>query len=227
MARSCTICVFAKPPRAGMVKTRLASSIGAEAAATLASAFLVDTWQMVAGLKWAQPVLAATEESGFPWLPRNVPRWLQGDGDLGARIERVLCRALERGCPALAIGADTPGLPVPLMVDARFELERADAVLGPATDGGFYVIGMRDCPPGALAGLPWSDGQTFAATLARLRALRLRVTVLEPWFDVDRIEDLARLRALIRFGGLKAPETTKALAEIGLFRSASGHDSCA
>lgn len=227
MSTSCTVCVFAKPPRAGAVKTRLASSIGAEPAAGLASAFLRDTWRSVTRLPWARPVLAATEKAGFPPLGGRTAVWLQGEGDLGARLERVLRRALTRGWPAIAIGADSPGMPQRLVEGARLALESADAVLGPADDGGFYLLGMRTCPAGGLDRLPWSTAETFRVTHARLRALGLEVAVLEPWFDVDRPQDLARLIALIGFGGLDAPATTQELASLGLLPAGPRLRTCA
>ena len=226
MKRPATICVFAKPPLPGTAKTRLAASIGEGPAAELAAAFLEDTWSAVGRLEWAQPVLAVTDEAAFRFWPADVPRWPQGGGDLGLRLERVLGRALERGHPALAVGADTPGLPTRLLEQARAALERADAVLGPAEDGGFYLLGMRVCPAGALAELPWSEPRTFSATLVRLRELGLQVAVLEPWFDVDRLEDLSRLAVLIRAGGVAASATARALVAHGFLPSAPASRSC-
>jgi len=211
------ICIFAKPPVAGQVKTRLAAVLGHERAAALASAFLEDTIDAVRRLNWARPALASTEP-----VERNDLRvLLQGEGDLGARIERVLAAALQlertadrlqptaSGAAAIAIGADSPALPERLLEAARAGLLRADAVLGPADDGGFYLLGLRACPEGLLAGLPWSAADTCARTLDRLRERGLRVEVLEPWFDVDRPEDLDRLRELLRTGQLDAPRTAR------------------
>ncbi len=201
------ICIFAKPPVAGQVKTRLAAALGSERAAELARAFLDDTISAVQALPWAQPALATTEivESGLPLL-------LQGEGDLGERIERVLRAALQVAPPAIAIGADAPALPRRFLEAARAALDRADAVVGPAEDGGFYLLGLRLCPEGLLAGLPWSASDTFTRTVERLRARGLRVEVLERWFDVDRAEDLERLRALLRSGEIDAPRTARLLA---------------
>jgi rSAM/selenodomain-associated transferase 1 len=201
------ICIFAKPPVAGRVKTRLAAALGPERAAELARAFLDDTISAVRALPWAQPALATTEivESDLPLL-------LQGEGDLGERIERVLRAALQVAPSAIAIGADAPALPRRFLEAARAALDRADAVVGPAEDGGFYLLGLRLCPEGLLAGLPWSASETFTRTVERLWARGLRVEVLERWFDVDRPEDLERLRALLRSGEIDAPRTARLLA---------------
>jgi rSAM/selenodomain-associated transferase 1 len=200
------ICIFAKPPVAGKVKTRLAAVLGDGRAAALASAFLQDTIASVQSLPWARAVLASTEA-----VESKLPVLLQGEGDLGARIEHVLRAALRLAPSAAAIGADAPALPNRLLEAARAALDREDAVLGPAEDGGFYLLGLRSCPEGLLAGLPWSDSETCARTLERLQARGLRVELLEPWFDVDRIEDLERLRAALLSGEIIAPHTAQLL----------------
>ena len=78
-----------------------------------------------------------------------------------------------------------PALPVQLVRLASERLDRADAVLGPAVDGGYYLIGLRRCEPGLLGGLPWSQPSTFAATRARLVARGYTVAEIPAWFDVD------------------------------------------
>ncbi len=200
------ICVFAKPPVAGEVKTRLAATLGPERAAALARAFLDDTLEAVQSVPWAEAALATTAP-----FPAPVPTLLQGPGDLGARIERVLRAALERAPAAIAIGADAPALPLRLLEAARSALAVADAVLGPAADGGFYLLALRRCPEGLLAGLPWSAADTCLRTAAQLRAAGLRTVLLEEWFDVDRPEDLERLRAALQAGEVVAPRTAALL----------------
>jgi len=203
------ICIFAKPPVAGEVKTRLAAAVGAEVAARLARAFLDDTIDSVRELAWAVPALASTAP-----VTADVPVLLQGEGDLGERIERVLRAALEQAPIAFAIGADTPALPSRLLESARAALKEVDVAIGPAQDGGFYLLALRQCPEGLLRDLPWSSVDTLQATLKRLRVLGLRSRLLEPWFDVDRAEDLERLRALIEQGALRAPRTALVLADL-------------
>jgi uncharacterized protein len=200
------ICIFAKPPVAGQVKTRLAAALGPERAAELARAFLDDTIAAVTALPWARAALATTEP-----VQTALPVLLQGEGDLGARIERVLRTALQRAPLTIAIGSDAPALPARFLEAARAALQDADAVVGPADDGGFYLLGVRVCPEGLLADLPWSSSDTFTRTIERLRARGLRAHVLDPWFDVDRVEDLDRLRAALRSGEIVAPRTARLL----------------
>jgi uncharacterized protein len=215
VAPDTSICVFFKPPRPGEVKTRLIPAVGAEGAAALAQAFFRDTWRCVESLNWAVPILASTESSSHevspgPW----TPVWLQGSGDLGARIERILRKALAQRPSAIAIGADSPGIPSRFLDHAHDALRSADAVLGPCDDGGFYLLGVRECPPGLLAGIPWSQSNTFDCTLKRLSELGLKTTVLDKWYDIDRPEDLERLEAQLSSGAVLAPSTAKVLAEL-------------
>jgi uncharacterized protein len=207
------LCVFAKPPRAGEVKTRLAPALGDEGAARLARAFLLDTWALVTHVPWGSPVLA----SPGPWpegiLPAPVEVWPQGEGDLGARMERVLRRALERYPAAIVLGADSPGLSLAQLDSAREKLAHADAVFGPSEDGGFYLLALRRLPEGAFVELPWSQSHTLERTEARLVSLGLTVARVAPFFDVDVPEDLARLEAELVSGRLHAPATWAALRE--------------
>lgn len=211
-ARDTTLCIFAKAPRAGAVKTRLAATIGADAAARLADAFFWDTLELAEQLAPVRVVVALSgNEMLLPALRDRVDVWPQGEGDLGARLERNLRRALTESPRVLAVGTDSPGLPVALLVQALAALDTHDAVLGPADDGGFYLLGTRTCPEGLLSGLPWSSANTREKTLARLEERGLTVKVLAPWFDVDREQDLERLRTLLGAGEIHAPATCRVL----------------
>ncbi len=205
------ICVFAKLPVPGRVKTRLVPSLGSRGAAELAKVFLQDTWASVSALPWAKPVLASTGKDLPDCLPSQAEVWLQGDGDLGARLENISHRALCDHAYVIAIGADSPGLPAKYLEQAREALARADAVIGPCEDGGFYLLGLRECPTGLLSGIPWSAPTTCLETIAKLQAAGLTVYILDDWFDVDTAEDLERLNALITAKQIEAPETKRFL----------------
>ncbi len=209
------ICVFLKPPQPGKVKTRLIPAFGAEGAAALAEAFFRDTWSCVTSLGWVLPIVASTEALDSEFLAHpSAEVWLQGDGDLGARIERILRRGLARRRFAIALGADSPGIPRNVLEDARQALRAADAVLGPCDDGGFYLLGVRDCKQGLLADIPWSQPTTFACTLDRLRARGLKTAVLDSWFDVDRPGDLVRFSEQLIAGTMRAPHTARVVAKL-------------
>ena len=204
------VAVFAKPPRAGEVKTRLCPPLTPIGASRIAKAFLTDTWNLVTAIPWAQPVLATTSHA--PELPQADRVWLQGEGDLGARIERIARLALETADSVIVIGADSPGLPPRFLDAARLALATHDAVIGPCDDGGFYLLGLKRCPPLLFADLPWSDSTTAAATSARIRAAALSLFELPKWFDVDHAHDLERLVDLIAKGEIEAPASAAALA---------------
>lgn len=205
------ICVFAKPPVPGRVKTRLAPLLGSQRAAELAKAFLHDTWASASSLSWAKPVLASTEEGLQDFLPGPIEIWLQGEGDLGARLENISRRALRDHPHMIAIGTDSPGLPTKYLEQAREALHSADAVIGPSEDGGFYLLGLRKCPTGLLSGIPWSAPTTCLETIAKLQAAGLTVYILDNWFDVDTARDLEKLNALITGKQVEAPSTQRFL----------------
>jgi uncharacterized protein len=216
MSQRTTVCVFAKRPLAGKVKTRLAAELGAAYAAELASCFLSDTLTLAESRSWADVVLATTDEPWARQLVGAARAWPQGSGDLGERLERVLRRALSRGPSVIALGSDSPGLPAHLLDEARQALSEHDAAIGPSEDGGFYLLGLNRCPEGLLCGLPWSAPNTLFCTLARLQARGLSVAQLSSWFDVDVPLDLKRLTGLLRAGVIDAPVTA---ARLGVARS--------
>lgn len=212
-----TLCVFAKPPVPGQAKTRLARTVGRDAAADLARAFFDDTLAGLVVLPWAHVIVALAA----PWPACPFPGgqiWLQGPGDLGQKMEAVLARALARGLPVMALGTDAPGLPVARLEAARDLLlaGRAEAVLGPADDGGFYLLGLSSCPPGVLHDLPWSVPETCGATAARLQSRGMSVALVESWFDVDDEAGLRRLSHLLARGEVSAPRTAEVIARLGM-----------
>jgi len=187
--------------------------LGDATAAILAGAFIIDTWSLLRSLDWADPILATTDAADPFWaeLP-GVTVWPQGDGDLGDRMERAFRRALETHDAAIIIGGDVPGVPVAALNQAREALKFADVVLGPAEDGGFYLIGFRGtCPVDAFSGVEWSSSRTRADTKARLRSLGLSILKVTPWFDIDVVDDLYRLRHLGDRLRRAAPETARVL----------------
>jgi rSAM/selenodomain-associated transferase 1 len=214
------VCVVAKHPRPGRVKTRLDGDPAT--AAALARALLDDCLAAVAALPWARLVVASTEPARARRALPALEIWPQGGGDLGARLERALARALALADDAFVLGADVPG-PAPLLEAARAAIQAAGAVLGPCDDGGFYLLGLRRAAfrPGLLAGLPWSAADTCAATRARLEAHQLQVASAPPWFDVDRPEDLFRLAHLVTDGSVSAPAFSRLVASLPRSFSAS------
>jgi rSAM/selenodomain-associated transferase 1 len=207
------ICIFAKPRQADLVRTRLLTASGAECAAELAEAFLQDTVALVRTLPWAECIIVATERFERSYFrPEEV--WLQSEGDLGERLEKILRLALKRRSTVLAIGADSPGVPAVFLEDARKALQEADAVLGPSTSGGFYLIGLKDCPVGVLGGIQWSHSSRLADTAARLELYGMKTSRIGEWLDVDTPADLERLRRYLEKTPSAASKTTALLQRI-------------
>ncbi|MBI4463612.1 MAG: TIGR04282 family arsenosugar biosynthesis glycosyltransferase [Acidobacteria bacterium] len=207
------VCIFVKPFVAGQVKTRLIPSLGAEGAAELAEAMFQDTQVMVRAVPWAQDIIASTAPMPKT-LASNNRVWLQGEGNLGARLERILRQALAYSEMAIAIGADSPGLPLRVFEQARSRLQSADAVFGPCEDGGFYLLGLRRCPSGFLDTIAWSQHDTLLQAMARFRKFGLTSSLLDRWFDVDRPDGLERLCSFISSGQIAAPRTAEMLRRL-------------
>jgi rSAM/selenodomain-associated transferase 1 len=183
------ICIFAKPPLPGKAKTRLIPELGEVRAAELAEAFLQDTVGMVRSCKWASCRIAATENFERSYFqPEEV--WLQGEGDLGMRLERIFRRGLQEFDMVFALGADSPGLLPGALARARDELRKTDAVLGGTSDGGYYLLGMKKCPEGILGNIQWSHVQTYTETVARLHEKGWTIAAIDRWLDIDTPEDL-------------------------------------
>jgi rSAM/selenodomain-associated transferase 1 len=190
---SAIVSIFARPPERGKANAGLIPELGAERAAELAEAFLEDTVAMVRTLDWAECIIAAATRFERQYFkPHEV--WLQSEGDLGERLEKILRLALKRREIVLAIGDDTPNLPAAHLESARKALNTADAVLGPSLDGGFYLIGLNDCPVGLLAEIQWSHSTTLAATTTKLDQFGMKTVLINPWYDIEGHDDLERLR---------------------------------
>lgn len=179
------LAVFAKAPLPGRVKTRLALPPGKSA--QLYAAFVRDTLQKAAAL--GPPVCVFFDGDRAllePLAPANV-RWAgQGGGDLGARLARV-------PAPCLILGTDSPHLPPSVLRLALDALTHHDVVLGPAEDGGYYLIGLRGGQPALFDDIAWSTDAVMAQTLARADALGLSVFQTPSWYDLDTPADLRRL----------------------------------
>jgi rSAM/selenodomain-associated transferase 1 len=188
--------VFAKPPVPGSTKTRLAAEIGDDAAAALAQAMLRDVWQAVCAVEGVMPLLAVSQAGAFPDPISDATMWPQGKGDLGARLERIFRRGLGQFATVLAVGSDVPHLTPAHIKDAVLMLDRNDAVLGPSPDGGYYLLGLKQCPKGLLSDLPWSCCDTLRTTEDRLRSRGFSIGIVQSLSDIDVAADLNVLRSV-------------------------------
>jgi rSAM/selenodomain-associated transferase 1 len=213
--------VLAKWPRPGMVKTRLAAAVGAERAAQLAEAFLrdvVDRFAIVADERWLG--FAPDNDAARTWFQalsaERYTLWPQPAGGLGERIEAFFAAAASLGTvSAVLIGSDSPTLPTEFVEQAFGLLEEHPTVLGPAEDGGYYLIGARTPLTGVLRAVRWSSEHALRDTQAALHRAHLPPALLPTWYDLDAAVDLQRVvsdcQAARRRGQLCPAPRTEAL----------------
>ena len=207
---STALIVFAKAPVAGLAKTRLIPALGAAGAAALAERLLVHAVEAAVAAGFDTVELCITPDAGHPLFRQLQQRHglrpaAQGDGKLGARMQRALARALQTHDRALLIGSDLPGLDAACLRSAAAALADQDAVFVPALDGGYGLVGLRRPAPQLFDGLRWSTPQVMQHTRERAAAAGLRVAELAPLPDIDRPADLAHLPA--HWLQADAPET--------------------
>jgi rSAM/selenodomain-associated transferase 1 len=233
------LAIFAKAPIAGQVKTRLAPVLTPEGAASLYRCFLLDTVEL-AMKATERPAWAVDRRQTFifytppeAWqVLRSGPHGLeemieqpidllpQGSGDLGSRMSDAFQDLFMRGYEAVVIiGGDLPTLPLSRLNAAFAALERRPGaegplwvVLGPSLDGGYYLIGLRAPQPALFEGIAWGTSRVLGQTVDRITRLGLKVECLEPWYDVDTVDDLdflvAHLRLLMACGRSNLPRRT-------------------
>ena len=154
-----------------------------------------------------RPILSTTVRGDFPVRVSPDDIWLQGDGDLGQRIERIFNRGLLDAPAVIAIGADSPALTAAHLRAALRALQTNDVVVGPSSDGGFYLLALRRGKPDSFTSLPWSSSKTLHALKKRIEECCLSIAELEPLFDVDTPRDLLTLETHLLTHPSSAPAT--------------------
>ena len=186
MTLSPTLVIFARLPVPGKAKTRLVPMLGEEGAARVYARLLQHTLDVAreSGLS-VQLRVTGGEKAAFAQLyGADITIVEQGEGDLGARMARV-------AAPALIIGSDCPGMTPPLLRSAAEALSDRRVVLGPASDGGYYLLGLREPMPFLFTDMAWSTPQVLPETLRRLAARGIGPAILPELADIDTPEDLA------------------------------------
>lgn len=197
------VLLFLKAPREGFVKTRLAAEIGA-AEATRVYRRLAERQFAAVPADWPVEVWFApadAEAEMRAWLGARPVLHAQPDGDLGARLTRAVDNAFARGASGvLVVGGDCPELDEETLREASAALVGGrELVLGPATDGGYYLIGLARPMPRVFADIPWSTADVLSATLHRASECGVVAALLLAKDDVDTLADLRR-HAITLFG---------------------------
>lgn len=210
------ILVVAKAPVPGLAKTRIAETVGADIAADIAAAALLDTLDAVAAAPVAARIVALTGDLDAAARRAELTQRLadftvigqRGDGFADRLANAHADVSAAYGLPVLQIGMDTPQVTADLLADCARSLLTADAVLGLAGDGGWWVLGVTD-PAAAdcLRRVPMSRADTGAVTLAALRDTNVNVTLVAELNDVDTVADIDAVRRACRADGRFARAT--------------------
>ena len=213
--------IVARTPRLGEVKTRLAASLGPVTTLQLYRAFLTDLARRFAtasdcSLHWAY---TAAEGDFAAELAQLVPDVDIGDcfpqhgRDFADRLYQVFRETTTRAfARTIVISSDSPQVSSTLISQARLALDKHDVVLGPAEDGGYYLIAMREAYD-LFTGIPMSTDQVLQMTLARARELSLSVHLLDTLFDIDELPDFLRLAQLLQADPGLAPATAACIVQ--------------
>ncbi len=199
-----TFGIFARHPVPGKVKTRLAAELGEEGAAEIYAAFISDLADRFRRIG-AERVLCFCPDSPesrryFETVAgKDYQLWPQPDADLGVRMQRFFEDHIRSaGDQAVIIGSDSPTLPRDFVERAFSALDAAGCVIGPATDGGFYLIGMRDRAWPVFSSVEWSTSEVLDQTVQEVQARGARLAVLPAWYDVDSPDDWRMLVGHVR-----------------------------
>ena len=225
---STAVVVFAKAPEAGAAKTRLIPLLGADGAAALQQKLIARTLATAGAARVGPVTLSCTPSADHRLLKlaamaAGAARATQGDGDLGTRMHVAATAVLADCARVIIIGTDCPALTPAALREAARALAEHDAVLIPAEDGGYVLLGLRRADAKLFENVEWGGAQVMAATRRNLAALGWRWREMPTSWDVDRPEDFARLRA----SGLMPEVETLSASPAGSFVSNKQQDTAA
>jgi rSAM/selenodomain-associated transferase 1 len=188
--KTCVV-IFGREPTPGECKSRLAAGIGSEAAARIYAALLENTLEIATG-SGARVVLSLAETPSGSWARKlKVAVEIQRGNDLGDRMDDTFASRFAEGeRRVIVVGSDCPWFTATHVARASAKLGGVDAVLGPAGDGGYWLVAQR--PPGLamFARIPWSSPETLDKTRMRIKALGATWSELEELVDIDTVDDL-------------------------------------
>ncbi len=213
--------IFVKHPIPGQVKTRLAAELGAAFATELYAAFIADLVERFRGRVDRSLLCYAPDEPAAADYFRSIADtdfelWRQPALSFGERLAAFFDEHLSTDdnstddnshgdCRVVVIGSDSPSLPIEYVERAFEDLADHDCVLGPATDGGYYLVGQRNPARAIFDGIEWSTSRVLEQTVARINRVEATLSVLPPWYDVDTSADVELLDGHLR--ALRQSET--------------------
>lgn len=226
--RADALVVMAKAPLPGTVKTRLTPLLTADQAAELARGLLLDQLEHLCAFAEADLHLAYAPSPAGGLIRQLAPSQFaifpQSEGDLGARMRHIFATLFAKRYQRIVlIGADLPPVPLDYFTAAFSCLRRnvPAAVLGPADDGGYYLIGLNRDQPALFEQMSWSHDQVLAQTIAKLASLGIPTEQLPGWFDVDTVEDLQRIMLFKKSHPSEMKNTLQILARLPIRRRVS------
>lgn len=182
--------IFVRNPEPGKVKTRLARDVGDERALRIYLALLQHTREVALAVDAHRYLFYSNFiDHQDEWPGQAFHKLLQNRGNLGDRMSAAFGLALESRQKAVIIGSDCPQLSTDIVEEAFRLLDQHDAVIGPADDGGYYLLGMRNLYPGLFLDMPWSTPEVFRQTVHRLEQAQATYALLPMLSDVDYLED--------------------------------------
>lgn len=189
--------IFAKHPTPGQVMTRLCPPLSHDDAAKIQRACIRMLCERSFRAWPVRPTLVITpddsEKDFRDFVGPYVPVTMQGDGDLGDRLARVCQAQFDAGeKEVLVIGTDSPTMPFDTPKLVQEKLAKADVVVGPTEDGGYYCIGLRKFDQRLFADIDWGSDKVFEQTKAQAKKCKLKFDTLLEWYDIDRPEDVRR-----------------------------------
>lgn len=190
MTQKRALIIFIRNPELGKVKTRLAQSVGDQKALAIYMALLEHTRQIAEQVGTDRLVFYSHFiDTNDQWSSEHFQKFLQVEGDLGSKIKAGFEQAFEQHEKVLIIGSDCASLSAPIIEEAFTALDQHAFVLGPALDGGYYLLGMKQYQPSLFEDMPWSTDQVAALSIEKMKQLGGSCHLLPPLSDIDYAED--------------------------------------
>ncbi len=196
--------IFTRYPQPGKTKTRLIPTLGVQGAASLQRQMTeytlskVKKFQKSAGISFEVRFAGGDLQLMQNWLGTEINYQLQGEGDLGKRMENSFLSAFNQGAQEVVIiGIDCPGINAEVLTEAFEKIQNNDLLIGPAVDGGYYLIGLRRAIAQLFTNIDWGTAQVLQQTVDIAQLLHLSVAYLRTLADIDRPEDLSIWELLV------------------------------